>query len=97
MAKQGQHHDDARDSDVSRGHNDPTKSQIIVTGSYKKQETYRKQAAEHNDPGKQAQAARNDWRENTRAEPNLAADMRTRHSRSSGSSDSNAGSGTGGQ
>ena len=71
MAKQGQHHDDARDSDVSRGHNDPTKSQSIVTGSYKKQETYREQAAMHKDPGKQAQAAKNEWQTETRDKPNL--------------------------
>lgn len=38
--------------------NNPRKSQIITTGTYKKQETYQKQAARHRDPGKQAQAAK---------------------------------------
>ena len=52
MAKQGQHNDDAHDYDKSRGHNNPAHSQTIVTGSYKKQETYKKQAAEHKDTGK---------------------------------------------
>ncbi len=55
MAKQGQHPHDAH---VSPGHNNPGKSQEITTGSYKKQETYRKQAALHEDPGKTGQHAK---------------------------------------
>lgn len=95
MAKQGQHNDDARDSDQSRGHNNPSKSQTITTGTYKKQETYREQAAEHKDPGKQAQAAKNEWQEDTRDKPSLEGSTRARHPRSGRSgSDSNAGPGT---
>ncbi len=58
MAKQGQHHDDVRDGDVSQSRNNPDKSQTITTGTYKKQETYEKQAALHQDPGKTAQHAK---------------------------------------
>lgn len=66
MAKQGQHKHDAHDPRISAGHNNPSKSETITTGSYKKQETYKKQAAEHKDPGKQAQAAKNEWHPDTR-------------------------------
>lgn len=66
MAKQGQHNKDRRDSDVSRGHNNPDKSVIITTGTPKKQETYEAQARAREDPGKQAQAQKNEWTEDTR-------------------------------
>jgi len=48
MAKQGQRQYDRP------GRNDPTKSQDMTTGTYKSDETYEKQAAEHEDPGKHA-------------------------------------------
>ena len=61
MAKKGQHKNDAFDQTKSPGHNNPGKSQTITTGSYKKPETYKKQAFEHKDPHKQAQAKKNEW------------------------------------
>lgn len=94
MAKQGQHNDDAHDYDKSHGHNNPTHSQTIVTGSYKKQETYKKQVAEHKDTGKQAQAARNEWNDDTRDKPTSEGSTRARHPRSGRSgSDSNTDTG----
>jgi hypothetical protein len=39
------------------GHNNPRKSTVITTGPYKKPETYRAQAIQHEDPGRIAQAA----------------------------------------
>ena len=48
MAKHGQRQTDRP------GHIDPTKSQDMITGTYKSPETYKKQAAEHEDPGKAA-------------------------------------------
>jgi len=96
MAKQGQHNRDARDSDVSSGHNNPEKSITITTGSYKKKSTYRKQAAEHQDTQRPAQEAKNEWRTDTR-DPG-AAGTRARRPRSGRSgSDSNADSGTRGR
>jgi len=95
MAKQGQHHGDARDQDVSRGHNNPSKSMTITTGTYKKKETYRKQAAEHKDPDVQAQAAKNEWIEDTHITKPPDERTRARRPRSGRSgSDSNADSGT---
>jgi len=66
MAKQGQHNKDRRDSDVSRGHNNPDKSMTITTGSPKKKETYAQQAREHKDPAAEAQAQKNEWIDDTR-------------------------------
>jgi hypothetical protein len=66
MAKQGQHNNDRRDQDKSRGHNNPAKSMTITTGTPKKQETYAEQARRHEDLGKQAQAQRNEWTDDTR-------------------------------
>ena len=66
MAKQGQHKNDAHDQTKSKGHNNPDKSMTITTGSYKKPETYAEQARRHEDPGKQPQAAKNEWNEDTR-------------------------------
>jgi hypothetical protein len=95
MAKQGQHKHDANDQSVSKGPNKPSESQTIVTGTYKKQETYRKQAGEHKDPGRPAQAARNEWNEDTRDKPSIAGSTRARHPRSGRSgSDSNANTAT---
>lgn len=65
MAKQGQHKRDGNDPRVSRGHNNPTKSTPITTGTYKKPETYRKQIAEHEDTDALPQYAKNEWHEST--------------------------------
>jgi hypothetical protein len=69
MAKQGQHKNDANDKRISKGHNNLSKSQPITTGTYKKPETYQKQAAEHSDPGRHAPAAKNEWNADTRDFP----------------------------
>ena len=65
MAKQGQHNNDGNDPDVSRGPNNPSKSQPITTGTYKKPETYKKQAIEHKDTAKQAQDHQPEWHQHT--------------------------------
>lgn len=65
MAKQGQHHNDGNDPDVSRGHNNPRKSTPITTGAPKKRETYEAQAREHENPAKQAQDHEPHWHEQT--------------------------------
>jgi hypothetical protein len=78
VAKQGQHNNDARDSDKSRGPNNPSNSVTITTGTYKKRETYAKQANEGKDPGKQAQAAKNDWNPDTRDKPSIEGSTRAR-------------------
>jgi hypothetical protein len=91
MAKQGQHENDANDPRKSKGHNHPGRSQTITTGSVKKQETYRKQAALHQDQGRPAQAAKNEWNEDTRDKPSIEGSTRARNPRSGRSgSDSNA-------
>src|SRR5947209_15413468 len=69
MAKEGQHKNDAHDQTKSRGHNNPSKSVTITTGSRKKQETYRKQAGEHKDTARRAQSGKNAWNEDTRDKP----------------------------
>jgi len=92
MAKQGQHNRDVRDSDVSRGPNNPKKSVTITTGSSKKQATYRAQAAEHQDTDRPAQAAKRPFRQDTR-ERSLGTRVRRPRSGRSGS-DSNADRGT---
>ncbi|HEX6543850.1 MAG TPA: hypothetical protein VF040_18995 [Ktedonobacterales bacterium] len=61
MAKQGQHNNDRRDQDKSRGHNNPKKSTPITTGTYKKRETYHKQAIEHENTNPLPQEAKNEW------------------------------------
>lgn len=89
MPKQGQHEGDAHDPRVSKGPNNPSDSQVITTGTYKKRETYQKQAAEHKDPGKTpAQAAKNEWDPDTRKKPTNTGSTRARKTRSgrSGSS-----------
>lgn len=91
MAKQGQHNNDGRDSDTSRGHNNPDKSMTITAGTPKKKETYDAQARAHDDPGKQAQAAKNTWHESTKDPQD--APLRARDSDVTGGrsgSDSNA-------
>jgi hypothetical protein len=54
MAKKHQQ----RSAKIVAGHNNPRKSTVITTGSYKKPETYQAQAARHENPGAQAQAAK---------------------------------------
>jgi hypothetical protein len=105
MAKSGQHHNDGlnpskpRGHEKSRGHNHPDRSQEITTGTYKKPETYRAQAAQHSsktdDSGRGA-TNREPWNEDIRDEPTNSGSTRARdeslHGRSG--SDSNADSGT---
>ncbi len=78
MAKQGQHNNDAHDYDKSKGPNNPSKSVTITTGTYKKKETYAKQAAERQDPHKQPQAAKNEWNPDTRDKPSIEGSTRAR-------------------
>ncbi len=61
MPKAGQHKDDAFDQTKSKGPNHPGRGQTITTGAPKKQESYERDAREHRDPNRPAQAARNDW------------------------------------
>ena len=93
MAKQGQHHNDHRDEDVSPGRNNPRKSVTITTGTPKKRSTYAAQARAHEDTDKQAQAARNDWQPDTHIENRTPGGRVPGRRRRSGS-DSNASSGT---
>ncbi len=97
MAKQGQHNNDSRDQDKSRGHNNPDKSVTIATGTPKKHETYEPQARKHQDPGRQAGAAPNEWNEDTRDKPGIEDSPRARDSDISSErsgSDSNASTGS---
>ena len=94
MSKQGQHHNDQHDYDKSKGPNNPKKSVTVTAGSPKKKETYDAQAREHKDPGKQAQAQKNEWNEDTRDKPTIEDSPRARDSDITGGrsgSDSNAG------
>jgi hypothetical protein len=96
MAKKGQHNNDARDQDIARSRNNPKKSMPITTGTYKKLETYKKQAALHQDPAKKPQAAKPLWHPDTRELLPHEADSRERAlegDKRSGS-DSNADKGT---
>jgi hypothetical protein len=86
VAKQGMHHNDHRDSDVSRGHNKHEKSTPITTGSYKKRATTEKQVKLHQPTNKQAQYAKNEWLHDTHHPPSKID--RIGHGRSG--SDSNA-------
>lgn len=63
MAKQGQHEGDHLNRQESTGNNNPDKSVTVTAGNVKKQETYAEQARNHQDTGKQAQAAKNDRKE----------------------------------
>jgi hypothetical protein len=84
MPKQGQHENDSSDSRTSKGNNNPSKSQTITTGTYKKQETYAQRAREGKDPEPVAQAARNDWNPDTRDKPTTRGPQRQRFERSFG-------------
>lgn len=91
MAKQGQHQGDQHDYDRSPGHNDPKKSVTVTAGTPKKRATYEAQAREHRDPSPQAQAAGNEWNEDTRAEVTNSGSVRACNTRGGRSgSDSNA-------
>ena len=91
MAKQGQHQNDANDKTKSKGPNHPDKSTTITTGTYKKRETYEKQAREHKNPEPVAQRERSDWNEDVRDEVTVAGSTRERDPRSGRSgSDSDA-------
>lgn len=101
MAKQGQHNNDQHDYDKSKGPNNPSKSVTVVTGSPKKHETYQEQARAHKDTGKQAQAAKNEWNEDTRDKPTIEGSPRARQGdmsmsgrADSSGSDSNTSKGT---
>jgi hypothetical protein len=90
MAKSGQHEHDSNDPRVSKGHANPSESQTITTGSYKKQETYAERARQHKHPEPQAQEQRNHWNEDTRDKPTVEGATRARSVRSGRSgSDSN--------
>ena len=80
MAKQGQHNHDSHDNDKSRGHNNPSQSQTISTGTYKKKETYAQRAREGKDPDPAAQHQPNDWNPDTRDKPSIAGSTRARDS-----------------
>jgi hypothetical protein len=102
MAKKGQHKNDAFDQTKSAGHNNPSQSQTITTGSYKKPETYERQKAERQPTAKQAQAAKNEWNpERSESHPrSVGRPVRARLSDITGNrsgSDSNADRGTRGR
>jgi hypothetical protein len=80
MANHGQHSGDSRDSDKSRGHNNPSPSQTITTGTYEKQETYARRVREHKDPEPVAQHQRNEWNPDTRDKPTITGSTRARDS-----------------
>ena len=101
MSKKGQHqnnpvdHSKPRGHSRSEGHNDPSKSVPITTGSYKKHETYEAQARRHEDPGKQPQAQKNEWHDDLQERPTTGTRARASsvHSGRSGS-ESNTSTGT---
>jgi hypothetical protein len=69
MAKQGEHKHDANDKRISKGPNNPSKSQPMHTGAPKKRETYKKQAALHDNPGKHPRSYQRRWNGDTRDYP----------------------------
>ena len=89
MAKAGQHHNSGSSSSKpgghaqSRGRNHPDRSQEITTGSSKKRETYRQQAASGsaNTSDEPAQAAnREPWNSDIRESPDNTGSTRARDS-----------------
>lgn len=103
MAKAGQHHNDGlssakpRGHEQSRGRNHADRSQEITTGTYKKPETYQRQARERsaNTSDAHAQSAnREPWNEDIREQSDTTSgSTRARNSDISGGrsgSDSNA-------
>ena len=104
MAKAGQHHNSGASSSKPRGHekargrNHPDRSQEITTGSYKKPETYRKQAAaDSSNTGDTGRGATNaePWNADIRDEPSNTGSTRAReesiHGRSGSDSNTDAG------
>lgn len=89
MAKQGEHKYDANDKRISKGPNNPSKSQPMKTGTYKKPETYRKQAAEHRNPAARPPVARNKWSGDTRDYPTKEEAHEARRQSHHSSSESN--------
>jgi len=81
MPKQGQHKNDEFDQTKSKGHNFPERSQTITTGSPKKQESYERDAREHRDPNRPAQAARNEWDEDPSDPPSRRDQSRSPNER----------------
>ena len=86
MAKAGQHHNDAvgskpRGHERSRGRNHPDRSQEITTGTYKKPETYRKQAQARSsntaDDGR-GSTNREPWNDDIRDAPTNSGSTRAR-------------------
>ncbi len=69
MAKQGMHENDHNDQNKSRGHNNPSKSVTITTGSVKKKETYAARARAHKNPEPVAQHDKNEWHADTHEAP----------------------------
>lgn len=80
MPKRGQHQNDENNRDKSKGNNNPSKSVTVTTGTYKKPEAYAEQARQHKATNKQAQAAKNDWNDDTRDKPSIANSPRARDS-----------------
>jgi len=87
MAKRGQHQNDDEDrskpggNEKSKGHNNPSQSQTITTGSYKKQETYAQQAREGKNPEPhEPQRQENHWNEDLRDKPTIENSPRARDS-----------------
>jgi hypothetical protein len=81
MPKQGQHKDDRFDQTKSPGHNYPERSQTITTGSPKKRETIERDAREHRDPNRPAQADRNEWHPERRDPPSRRDQSRSPNER----------------
>jgi hypothetical protein len=82
MPKSGQHENDANDQRKSKGRNNPSRSQTITTGTYKKPETYAERAREHKEPEPIAQRQKNEWNEDTRDKPSIEGSTRARKTRS---------------
>lgn len=104
MSKKGQHqnkpldHSRPRGHEKSEGNNDPSKSVEITTGSYKKQETYEAQARRHEDPSKDGQQQKNEFKDDLQRPDDLRTRARDSDIASGrAGSDSNAAAGTRGQ
>jgi hypothetical protein len=80
MPKDGQHNNDAHDYDKAKGPNNPEKSVDITTGTPKNKETYSEQAANRENPARQAQGANREWDADTRDKPTIENSPRARDS-----------------
>jgi len=105
MPKRGQHDHDAINPSQPKGHdqslgpNHPDRTQRITTGTYKKPETYKKEAYAHssNTSDRRTQSSFDPWDEDTRDVPTTEGSPRARRSDITGGrsgSDSNADAGT---